>query len=117
MGLAAVAERPAIGTRFDPLDAAYLDDPYPYLAEAREAAPVFYADSIAHWIVTRHRDIKQIFREPPPRFTNHAMAGMHPCTIGLTPQALFARSRKTNFWILPVEVFGKSPKTTWRGTL
>ena len=46
MGLAAVAERPAIGTRFDPLDAAYLDDPYPYLAEAREAAPVFYADSI-----------------------------------------------------------------------
>jgi hypothetical protein len=41
MVLAAVAERPAIGTRFDPLDAAYLDDPYPYLAEAREAAPVF----------------------------------------------------------------------------
>ncbi|HEX3181544.1 MAG TPA: hypothetical protein VHR44_09875 [Beijerinckiaceae bacterium] len=36
-----MAERPAIGTRFDPLDAAYLDDPYPYLAEAREAVPVF----------------------------------------------------------------------------
>jgi hypothetical protein len=29
----------------------------------------------------------------------------------------FARSRSTNFWILPVEVFGSGPKTTWRGTL
>jgi hypothetical protein len=32
-------------------------------------------------------------------------------------QVLFARSRSTNFWILPVDVLGKSPKTTWRGTL
>ena len=50
MGLAAVAERPAIGTRFDPLDAAYLDDPYPYLAEAREAAKRGYYS--CHLIVT-----------------------------------------------------------------
>ena len=78
MGLAAVAERPAIGTRFDPLDAAYLDDPYPYLAEAREAAPVFYADLIAHWIVTRHRDIKQIFREPPTFSAVNANAPLSP---------------------------------------
>ena len=28
-----------------------------------------------------------------------------------------ARSRSTNFWILPVEVFGSSPKITVRGTL
>src|SRR5437660_11507016 len=28
-----------------------------------------------------------------------------------------ARSRKTNFWILPVEVFGKGPNSTVRGTL
>ena len=30
---------------------------------------------------------------------------------------LFARSRKTNFWILPVEVFGKGPNTTVFGAL
>src|SRR5882672_7808244 len=29
----------------------------------------------------------------------------------------FACSRSTNFWILPVDVFGSGPKTTWRGTL
>ena len=29
----------------------------------------------------------------------------------------FARSRSTNFWILPVEVFGSGPNTTWRGAL
>ena len=28
-----------------------------------------------------------------------------------------ALSRRTNFWILPVEVFGSAPKTTVRGTL
>src|SRR6185503_15626610 len=28
-----------------------------------------------------------------------------------------ARSRRTNFWILPVEVFGSSPNTTARGAL
>ncbi len=31
--------------------------------------------------------------------------------------ASLARSRSTNFWILPVEVLGSGPKTTWRGTL
>jgi 2-furoyl-CoA dehydrogenase large subunit len=29
----------------------------------------------------------------------------------------FARSRKTNFWIFPVEVFGSGPNITLRGTL
>ena len=33
------------------------------------------------------------------------------------PQLPRARSRRTNFWILPVLVLGTSPKTTWRGHL
>ena len=33
------------------------------------------------------------------------------------PQTPFARSRSTNFWILPVLVLGTSPNTTWRGHL
>jgi cytochrome P450 len=64
MSAVALQEGTSIGARFDPLEAAYLDDPYPFLTEAREAAPVFYADSIDHWVVTRHRDIRQIFRDP-----------------------------------------------------
>ena len=74
----ALEQRTPIGARFDPLDAAYLDDPYPYLTEAREAAPVFYADSIDHWVVTRHREIKQIFRDPPTFSAANANAPLRP---------------------------------------
>jgi cytochrome P450 len=78
MSLAALEQEMPIGARFDPLDAAYLDDPYPYLSEARQAAPVFYAKSIGHWIVTRHRDIKQIFRNPPTFSATNANAPLRP---------------------------------------
>jgi hypothetical protein len=33
-----------IGSQFDPLGDAYLADPYPFLSEARRAAPVFYSE-------------------------------------------------------------------------
>jgi cytochrome P450 len=78
MSVVTLEQRAPIGARFDPLDAAYLDDPYPYLREAREAAPIFYADSIDHWIVTRHRDIKQIFRDPPTFSAVNANAPLRP---------------------------------------
>ena len=51
-------------TTFDPLSDAYLSDPYPILARARSAAPVFLAPSIDHWVVTRHADLRHIFRTP-----------------------------------------------------
>ena len=54
----------SFGADFDPLSEIYLADPYPFLAEAREAAPVFYCDAIDHWIVTRYHDIRNIFRTP-----------------------------------------------------
>ena len=37
--------------------------------------------------------------------------------LPMRPQSSFAMSRRRNFWILPVEVFGTSVKTTWRGHL
>ena len=49
---------------FDPLSEAYLADPYPYLTEAREAAPAFYSASIQHWVVTRYADVRHAFRTP-----------------------------------------------------
>ncbi|MBV8848461.1 MAG: cytochrome P450 [Methylobacteriaceae bacterium] len=78
MSLAAAEQEAPIGAWFDPLDAAYLEDPYPYLTEARRAAPVFFADSIDHWVVTRHRDIKQIFRDPPTFSAVNANAPLRP---------------------------------------
>jgi len=64
--------------RFDPLSAEYLADPYPFLARAREAAPVFYADTIDHWVVTRHGDIRHIFRNPPLFSAQNANAPLRP---------------------------------------
>ena len=53
-------------------------------------------------------------------YTELAIFGV-PCEVP-DPESLFhapalARSRNTNFWILPVEVLGKGPKITWRGAL
>jgi cytochrome P450 len=55
-------DKSAIG--FDPLSPEYLADPYPLLAAATAAAPVFYCESIGHWVVTRYHDIRHIFRTP-----------------------------------------------------
>ena len=63
---AVLADRSAsIGQSFDPLSAAYLADPYPYLTQAREAAPVFFCEAIQHWIVTRYADVRHALRTPP----------------------------------------------------
>src|SRR5262249_11499324 len=60
---AGAASRP-VNVLFDPFDDAYLADPYPFLARAREAAPLFYSDAIDHWIVTRYHDIRHMLRTP-----------------------------------------------------
>ncbi len=45
---------------FDPLD---LRDPFSLLARAQQQQPVFYSPAIDYWVVTRHADIKTIFRD------------------------------------------------------
>ena len=67
-----------LGARFDPLSADYLVDPYPFLSQAREIAPAFYCDAIGHWVVTRHADIKAIFRNPPNFSAQNANSPLRP---------------------------------------
>jgi cytochrome P450 len=50
--------------RFDPFRDPYLADPYPFFAEARAAAPVFYSPDLDYWVVTRYHDIRRIFQTP-----------------------------------------------------
>src|ERR1700691_5432267 len=57
-------ERDKSSTRFDPLSAEYLADPYPFLAAAAAAAPAFYCETIYHWVVTRYHEILHVFRTP-----------------------------------------------------
>jgi len=53
-----------IADRFDPFSADYLADPYPTLANARDAAPAFYSADLDHWVVTRYADVRHVLRTP-----------------------------------------------------
>ena len=67
-----------IDLRFDPLSDAYLVDPYPHLAQAREAAPAFYCSSIDHWVITRHADVRHVFRTPAQFSAVNANSPLRP---------------------------------------
>ncbi len=43
--------------QFAPGDAAFIADPYPVLAELREATPIFWNESTNQWMVTRFDDV------------------------------------------------------------
>jgi cytochrome P450 len=50
---------------FDPLSEGFLSDPYAVLAALPlEREPVFYAESLGYYVITRHADIEQVFRNP-----------------------------------------------------
>src|SRR5262245_37266300 len=68
----------SINLRFDPLSEAYLADPYPHLAHAREAVPAFYCSSIDHWVITRYADVRHIFRTPAQFSAANANSPLHP---------------------------------------
>lgn len=56
--------RPPAGTRlvFDPLDPAFIADPYPFYRRLREAAPVFKAEQ-GFWLLTRYEDVAFSLRD------------------------------------------------------
>lgn len=48
---------------FDPTSAEFLADPYPVLAELREATPVLRHEGLDRWFVTRHADVRACLRD------------------------------------------------------
>ncbi|KAA2265782.1 cytochrome P450 [Solihabitans fulvus] len=48
---------------FDPLDPAFLDDPYPCYARLRAAGPMV-RDGAAQWVVARHEHVARLLRHP-----------------------------------------------------
>ncbi|MBP6862754.1 MAG: cytochrome P450/oxidoreductase [Neisseriaceae bacterium] len=49
---------------FDMFDAPYQANPAESLRFAREDEPIFYAEKMGYWIVSRYEDVKAIFRDP-----------------------------------------------------
>ncbi len=78
------ANRCPVHEDFDPLAPEFLADPYTVLAALplREA-PLFYAPSIGYYVLTRHADIEQVFRDPA---TFSAAAAQAPL-VPLVPEA------------------------------
>jgi hypothetical protein len=53
----------ALPRRFDPVELAHLDDPYPTYAELRAAGPVCRGGA-AQWVIPRHADVTALLRDP-----------------------------------------------------
>jgi cytochrome P450 len=49
---------------WSPLNADYLQDPYPIASQLREATPVFYAEQLGYLVLNRMEDIDYVFRHP-----------------------------------------------------
>ncbi len=47
---------------FNPLDPAFLNDPYPFYRALRESAPIHYEDTLGGWVFTRYDDVSQLLR-------------------------------------------------------
>jgi cytochrome P450 len=58
---------------FDPFSPEYLGDPYPCFADLR-AVPAFYSAQIEHWVITRYRDIRQVFASPASFSASNSLA-------------------------------------------
>lgn len=65
---------------FDPLDADYLADPYPYFARFRKEAPIFYAPKIDFWVVSRYDDIMRIVKDPRTFSNARVQETLYPIT-------------------------------------
>jgi cytochrome P450 len=91
---------------FDPVEPAFVADPYPTLNRLRETTPVFYDGARARWFVTRHADVRSCLRDK--RLGRNFRHVMTPEEIGVPPldprrQAFWDVERWSLLWIEPPE--------------
>lgn len=49
--------------QFDPRNALFRADPYPTYRQLREQNPIYFRSTHNDWLITRHRDINQLFKD------------------------------------------------------
>ena len=89
---------------FDPVDAAFLTDPYPELARLRESARVFRDEGWKRWFVTRHEDVRSCLRDK--RLGRNFRHVLTPEEIGAPPldprwSAFWGTERWSLLWLEP----------------
>lgn len=75
----------AIGASYDPLGA-HLQDPYPFLAEARRQEPVFWSEVMRAWVVTRFDDVRTVLQQHETFSTANALRSplpLHPDAVAV----------------------------------
>jgi cytochrome P450 len=75
--------------RFDALDPAVVEDPYPTYARLREAGPVCRGP-LGTWVVTRHADVAALLRDR--RLGSEFPEAYHRMSVGDGPAGEFMRS-------------------------
>jgi cytochrome P450 len=74
------ARHSGLEERFDPFAESYLANLYEFFCEARAVTPVFYSTKLKYWVVTRYRDIRQIFENPVLFSASNALSPLkQPC--------------------------------------
>lgn len=77
MTLASAKSPEAVARAYEPF--ALVEDPYPFAAMARRATPLFRAEEIDHWVVTRYADIKTILLDHQEAYSAaNTIAPIHP---------------------------------------
>jgi cytochrome P450 len=67
-------DRTSLAVTYDTFDQGQVDDPYSVWAEARRQ-PIFFAERLNAWVLTRHRDVVAVLRDPAT-FSNRGLQFM-----------------------------------------
>jgi cytochrome P450 len=66
------------GHGFDPFGGPFLEDPYPHFAHFVEARPVFHAESLGYWVVSRYDDARRVLKDFEVFSASNALAPVTP---------------------------------------
>ena len=64
-----------VAADFRPFD---LEEPFDFLERARREQPVFFSEELGFWVVTRHDDIRAIFKDPATFSSENTQATYKP---------------------------------------
>jgi cytochrome P450 len=65
---------------FDPFADNYLQDPYEFFGPLREQFPAFYSEKLGYWVIARHGDVKECFRDQERFSAAIALTQLKPLT-------------------------------------
>jgi len=94
-----ITERePTVGTcpvgplarAFNPFTEPFLADPYEFWRQARREEPVFYSPELGYWVLTRHDDIVNVFRDTTAFSATITLDPYVPLTEGALEEAIAA---------------------------